>query len=439
MNTNPQGAAVPVAEPLLRGGVLEAPHNRVVPQGSNPFGEGEGEREARRAPPARMERHLAALLPIASDDALDEVRLQELAENASEPNPLFEPWLALPLLGGRTDVVALQVWGCDAGGARRLDGLLLLERKRMARRLEYLRTWGHLLVPVGVPLVRAGVEQEVADALLGLVETQALPLLRLDGIPADGPFHRALVHACWLREWPLHLVHSQTRALFRPSRDAAAFTQEVLSGKRRRELRKALERLESLGTVRFTRLESGDAAAVSAWAGAYARLEGQGWKGEEGVAVGGAELDATQFERILRGALMRDRLHFLALELDGRPVAMNVAVLAGEGGYGLKTTYDESLARYMPGVQLYLHQLELLHQTAGLRWMDSCASPDRQLMNQLWPERRELHSLVVAADRPLASAIAASLPLTRWAKRWLVDRAPPREKLGRAQAQAEAP
>ncbi len=417
-------AAVAATEHLLRTPERSAPRNVLTAKGPTLFP------GAKAESPFRPERHTATLLPLAHAAASDAAHWEDLASRAGEPSPLFEPWVALPLLEGRDDVLAAQVWGGDAKGCRRLDGLMLLQRARVGGRLGYLRTWSHSLVPLGAPLVREGAEHEVAGALLDLVERQTLPLLRLDQVPADGPFHRALVHQCWLRQWPLQLAECFTRAVFRPARDAESFVQAALSGKRRRELRKGLERLQAQGGVRFTQLDSPD--ALSDWTQRYAQLEGRGWKGQEGVAVGAQELGARQFEEILRGALLRGRLQFLALEVDGRKVAMNVALLAGEGGFGLKTTYDEALGRFMPGVQLYLHQLELLHRTPGLRWMDSCASPDRQLMNGLWPHRRALQSLIISADRPLASAFAAALPLTRWARRWLIDRAPSRARFDAA-------
>jgi len=52
-----------------------------------------------------------------------------------------------------------------------------------------------------------------------------------------------------------------------------------------------------------------------------------------------------------------------------------------------------------------------LEQFAGdeqARWMDSCAAPDAELINRLWPDRTTLNTLIIPADGAWAPATRSS-------------------------------
>ena len=83
----------------------------------------------------------------------------------------------------------------------------------------------------------------------------------------------------------------------------------------------------------------------------------------------------------------------LALRLDGRPVALKMNLVGGEGAFAFKITFDESFGRFSPGVLLELDNVDRAHQLPALRWMDSCAAPSRFMINHLWPDRREMQTL----------------------------------------------
>ena len=105
------------------------------------------------------------------------------------------------------------------------------------------------------------------------------------------------------------------------------------------------------------------------------------------------------------------RLLLMALRLDGKAIALKHNLLAGDGSFAFKITFDESFARYSPGVLLELENIERLHRLPGLRWMDSCAAPNRFMINHLWPARRQMQTIFFATGGVLPSLALALVPL----------------------------
>jgi len=112
----------------------------------------------------------------------------------------------------------------------------------------------------------------------------------------------------------------------------------------------------------------------------------------------------------------RGRLMMMGLRLDGRPIAVKYNLLANEGSFAFKIAYDESFARYSPGVLLELDNVEKLHERKDIQWMDSCAAPERFMINHLWPDRREMQTLFFATGTLLASIAVALVPLVHLAR-----------------------
>lgn len=362
-----------------------------------------------------------------------EVPWQDLVAHAVEPNPFYEPWMVLPAvehLPTSGELRFLFVWGQPASahlGRPRLLGLFpLVEQSAGPLKGSLYTMWQHRYSYLGTPLVRRGREREVVQALFDwLAKQPRSPLLRLDQFPGDGVLRRTFVDEIWRRAWPSFVGSTCTRAFFRPAANAEAYLQEALRGKRRKELRRLHSRLCELGKVQFT--EVGVDEDPRCWTEEFLALEARGWKGRTGVAVA-SQANELQFFRAMMGhAGLRDRLMLLALRLDGQAIAMKVNILGGDGGFAFKIAYDEGMARFSPGVLLEIVNIERLHQRQDVRWMDSCASPNRFLVNQLWNDRREFQTLFVAPDAPKPSLLMAALPAARWLKRWVIHRRPPRD------------
>jgi CelD/BcsL family acetyltransferase involved in cellulose biosynthesis len=96
----------------------------------------------------------------------------------------------------------------------------------------------------------------------------------------------------------------------------------------------------------------------------------------------------------------------LALRAGGRTVAMQSALIAGEGLFCFKIAYDESLGRFSPGTRLMAETASEFHRRSELKWFDSCAKPKGQPMERLWPDRRELSTILVPGAGAKGGAVS---------------------------------
>jgi CelD/BcsL family acetyltransferase involved in cellulose biosynthesis len=346
-----------------------------------------------------------------------ETQWQDLADHAVEPNPFYEPWMALPVLEqlGSTRVQVVLVHAPHPSGRkgeRLLCGLFPLER-RSRHGVRYLQGWRHPYCYLGNPLLRQGCAAEALDTFLTWLEAQAPKEgpWRLCDVAGGGETRRLLVDALHAREWGSVLDPGYTRAFFRPAEDPDAFFKRApLGGRRRKELRRLEARLAEQGRLEYRALE--ELSDLPRWVAAFVELESGGWKGRAEVAVCSRAERLRFFEAMARRAFLLGRLQMLSLELDGRPLAMKVNLSAHDGGVAFKIAYDEAYARFSPGVLLELENIRTLH-ASGCAWMDSCAAPNRFMINQLWPDRVEIQSVWVVPPRARGAWIASALPLWR--------------------------
>jgi len=344
-----------------------------------------------------------------------EAQWQELAARAAEPNPFYEPWMVLPALrafasGGRVRVLlALAPHPSPSKkGGWLLCGVFPVE---IARRRAQL--WKYPYCYLCTPLLRAGYEREAVSSFFDWLERHA-PLVRLEDVPGDGPFRLLLVDELYRRRWPYAVSAWYTRALFKPAATGQEFLERSLNGKRRKELRRQRSRLAELGRLEVFELGPGEDPARSVED--LFRLESNGWKGRGKDAAIRKEAHRAYLLEMARQAHERGKLMMMGLRLDGRPIAVKYNLLAGEGSFAFKIAYDESFARYSPGVLLELDNVEKLHERKDIQWMDSCAAPERFMINHLWPDRREMQTLFFATGSVLASIAVALVPLVHLAR-----------------------
>src|SRR5690606_15906479 len=117
---------------------------------------------------------------------------------------------------------------------------------------------------------------------------------------------------------------------------------------------------------------------------------------------------ATLFREVLAGAAAQGRLERLTMTLDGRPIAMLVNFVCQPGMFSFKTTYDESLAKYSPGVLLQCENLMLLGRQ-DIAWSDSCAAEGHPMIDHIWRERREVGHVSIAIGGTLRRTLFRAL------------------------------
>ncbi len=318
-----------------------------------------------------------------------------LADRAAEPNPFAERWCldaALHTLDVAGDV---QIAALSSGGA--LTGILPLARSPRYERypLPHIGNWLHSNAFCGAPLVAPGHEHAFWRALLGWADAQpgTALFLHLEAMPTDGPVYAALRDVCLVDRRPAAVVQRYERALLQSDLGPDEYFEASMSAKKRKELRRQLARLSDLGTVRFDRREDGQ--GLSDWTDAFLALEAGGWKGAQGSALGCEPDKAAFFRAALAGAATAGKLERITISLDDRPIAMLANFLTPPAAYSFKTTYDESLARFSPGVLLQRENLALLARD-DIDWTDSCAAPDHPMIERIWREKRSIARVSIA-------------------------------------------
>jgi CelD/BcsL family acetyltransferase involved in cellulose biosynthesis len=331
---------------------------------------------------------------------------RDLAEAAAEPNPFYEPWMLLPALRSFAAATRVEVVLVFRGDA--LIGLFPMELRRGRAGL-----WRHPYCYLTAPLLRRGCERAALRAWLDAIADRA-PVIRLEDVPGDGCIRLLLVDELYERGWPALVSQAYTRAVLRRAPSAEDYLSRALPGKRRKEFRRQRNRLSELGRLTVEELPPG--SDPQAWIEEFLALEAQGWKGREGVD---AARDRAFMQQMASGAARSGKLQMLALRLDGRPIALKMNFGAGEGAFAFKITFDENFARFSPGVLLELDNVERAHQLPHPRWMDSCAAPNRFMINHLWPDRREMQTVFFATGSKRGALTVALVPLLHFCRRLL--------------------
>lgn len=342
----------------------------------------------------------------------------ELAANTAEPNPFYESYALLPawrhLRPAGLRVVCVWAPNVLPGQAPLLVGVFpIVKRDRYkGLPLTVYSTWHHLYAYSATPLLRTGVASVVLEAFLQWLRGTDAVLFELPGVVSDGTFRHVIIDT--LNRLGKRAFHdaSHTRAFFRPASSSESYLEHHVSGKKRKELRRQERRLGEGAKLVYDELSpDGD---IDAWLTEFLALEALGWKGRAGTAL---RLDAQAlalFRAYAHGAFRRKRWMGLAMRLDGRPIAMKCNLLAGDGAVAFKIAYDESYARFSPGVLLELEHLRRLHEPGAPAWMDSGAAADHPMIGHLWRDRIAVETLVIPAGERLGEFTVAALPLVRW-------------------------
>lgn len=348
-------------------------------------------------------RPLEGLSPI-----IDEWR--ELAAHALEPNVFYEPAFALAAARVFTgEAGALLVW--SEARPRRLLGLFpaRIERRRYGINLPVLMGWTHAYGPLGVPLVeREGVEPIVAAFLAHVAADAALPgLLLLPYLPEDGAFAAALAAILRRAQMPSADLNRHQRALLQPNDDRLFYVEQSLGQHQHKELRRRWRRLGDTGAVLFT--AASEPQQIAAALEDFFTLEAGGWKGRAGTAA--AERDDIQhfIRTAVRHLAAEGKVLIDRILIDGVAIAAAIVLRSGPRAWFWKIAFDESFARYSPGVMLSVALTDDLLDDLTVAWTDSCATANHPMIDHLWRERLPLCDRLIAVRPQAPFALAHRL------------------------------
>ena len=363
---------------------------------------------------------------------------EDLAAASIEPNAFYEPWTLMPALQAygseKRSLFALAQTPDPARplGPPLLCGFFPLEIRdhceAVSRKLplKTLCLWRKPeMMYLCAPLLRAGYGREALAAFFNWLDTGShnCSLMEFGFVTGEGPFHHLLVDYLHENLKSAYVAESFTRAMFRPAADSEDYIRAALNRARRKEYRRQERRLAETGRLEYAALDAD--SDVDAWIEEFIEFEATTWKGDGGCALASNEADRKYFVEIAREAFRRGKLMMLALRFNGRPIAFKVNFLSGDGSFAFKISFDEEYARYSPGVLLELENIRLLHERPQIKWMDSCASPDRFMINHLWTDRRAIQTMVVSARKRRKDLVVAAIPLLKWGNRRIFHRGLP--------------
>jgi len=275
------------------------------------------------------------------------------------------------------------------------------------------RLWQHPYCYLTSPLIRDGLESVVLDAVLQ--DVAALPrgpqFISLPLCPGEGRFHQACIDVTRRRLLSSFALDEYVRAALSVPSDSETYLKETLSGHHLREYRRLRRKLEEQGQVEYRSWKS--RTPPDSWIDAFLDLEADGWKAQSQTAIRCNPRHVEYFKRLLTRFAEVDRLLIDGLFLDGQPIAMGCMLLASPAAYAFKVAFDESRAKYSPGVQLELERLRRGTLPESIHFVDSCAVPDHPMINRIWRERRTVRNLVISTGRTAGDLAIGLLPLRR--------------------------
>jgi CelD/BcsL family acetyltransferase involved in cellulose biosynthesis len=342
------------------------------------------------------------LVPLRLLSPADVDAWRDLAARSIEANPFFEPELVLPAaksLGGGE--VGLLV----SGNGRGWSACLPVRSDRLGGVVKSLASWRHAYCFLGTPLVDP---DHLKDGVRGLVEhalrREKHPLVAFDRM-GEGPVLQAMRELAGDGDLDVVFQHPFARAALERRPEATYF--DEMRPHHRREVKRLGRRLQDeLGAALTVEDRAGQEEAVDS----FLSLEASGWKGQAQTAMASVRAHADFFRSVCRAFADKGRLQLLSLEAEDRRVAMKCNIAAGQSIFCFKIGHDAELRRFSPGVQLERANVEVFHEEREESFMDSCADPDNDMINRLWPDRCTVTSVVLARRGARSLAFRRSIP-----------------------------
>jgi CelD/BcsL family acetyltransferase involved in cellulose biosynthesis len=190
--------------------------------------------------------------------------------------------------------------------------------------------------------------------LAAALAAQPLPLY-LERVPADSPTIAAVRRAYALRG--VVRLRPAMPTPFVELGEAARDIDACLDAGRRSDLRRAERRAKALGAVAYElHSPAGEDELAPLLDEAYA-VEARSWKAAAGTALTEDRAQGDFIASFARGASRDGVLRIGLMRIDGRAVAMQIAVQWRRRFWLLKSSYDQSCSRCSPGQLLMLHTL----------------------------------------------------------------------------------
>ncbi len=280
--------------------------------------------------------------------------------------------------------------------------------------------WGEFFFS-GLPLLRAGHEEETLQTVLEDASASGACALELATVPLQGPVAQAAMHLA--RKDPgtqIVVLNRWKRAALNATRNPEDWWRQDVSSGSRRKWTRLRRRMEREGNVRVRAMEPNEDPGP--WLDAFLKLEKAGWKGRAGTAIACRAPLQRFVVDTMHAHAAESRLRFWQLDMDDRPVASLFGFLAGSTLWLGKIAYDETLARHSPGALLMIEATRHILQDDAIIFADSSADPDHPMIDHLWKQRLEMADILITAPRLSPTSARAVIAAER-ARRAMRERA----------------
>ena len=335
---------------------------------------------------------------------------ENLSRRSIEPNVFMDPGFALSAV--QHIPVSLRpsfllTWAAGAHDhPSALTGLFSLQipkpgSGRMAR------MWCTPMMALGTPLI----DRRESFAALDLMHRYLadhhghIDALMMPQLSLQGPAAVTMLRHAKANNLETTVFERRFRAVVTNRGDPEEFLRTFISAKKRKELRRQRRRLEDLGELTYSSARTPE--DVRKAMEQFLALEASGWKGGQHSALLSDPSTATFVRSMSRFFAKQGVCRIDALELESNPIAMGIVLSANDTAFYWKTAYDETYARYSPGV-LFSIDMTIQIMAAGTHELiNSCAIPDHPMIDHIWRERLEMGDLCIATmgTSPRAFAI----------------------------------
>ncbi|MBT8396445.1 MAG: GNAT family N-acetyltransferase, partial [Gemmatimonadetes bacterium] len=343
-----------------------------------------------------------------------------LESRSLEPNPFLSPWFVLPALEhlpeeGENDPIVI---GVGSGDDDELLGLGIFEPSLGSRLLPlpHLRSWksAHSFLD-GVLLDR----DRPLEAATAIFEWMQGTRNRWHGLSFqdrsdDTESSLVLEEAAsrfgipWTEDW------QNERAFAMGSLLPEDCIGELFHGKRRREMRRRIRRLQSFGAVDFTVKNpmGGNSEPLES----FLAMEAMGWKGEEQSALR-CHAGRERFAREMVAGLSKvGKTVFGQLTVGDQLAATDLYLRSGDSLFSFKSGWHPRFGKGSPGVVLKLRWMEAVRDFPELESVDSCAASGSWI-EPIWPSRRRLTTGVFPTSHIAQQLTEAALKMKRFKRR----------------------
>jgi hypothetical protein len=246
-------------------------------------------------------------------------------------------------------------------------------------------THGYLATPV---IDRSYLDETLEAMLNCIAGDRYLPkIISLDTVAIDDACFQALQRVLRSRGTEPCIFERHSRPILTSGLDAKAYLEKAWSASSRKKLRQHRRRLSEKGRVEL--VTARDPASVNRAIDEFLKLEAAGWKGREGTALLCHRDDAAFMKGAVRILAQAGYASVHSIQIDQRPISMQIVVRSGDTAFTWKTAYDENYRDYSPGLLLLEDYTAEFLADKTIRMVDSCSFDGSGFMS-VWLDRREV-------------------------------------------------